>query len=138
MANDELSADLEDSLRKLRAAWPSRGWSWDGRLTCLASSFDAELEQRAREAALLALPHSWISGSLASAPGVLRDLATRTGGLRPGQTLFGSKPVGRGHAYGLWWPWGDNVSISLRIGLAGPDFGERHNARLRDLFGVSL
>jgi hypothetical protein len=137
-AEAQLSAHLEDSLRKLRAAWPTRGWSWDGRFDCLASSFHAELAQRARDAAQLALPHQWGHGNLSSAPAVLRDLASRSGGLRAGQALFASAPIGRGHAYGLWWPWVDNVSISLRIGLAGPDFAERHYERLRDLFGVTL
>jgi hypothetical protein len=138
MAGDELSADLVEAFRKLKAAWPTRGWSWDGRFFCLASSFDSEFAANARTAAQLALPHEWVSSSLAKAPSVLRDLAEQTGGLRPGQSLFASGPIGRSHAYGLWWPWRDSTSISLRIGLAGPDFSERHNARLRDIFGVSL
>lgn len=138
MANYALTPDLVESLRKLRAAWPTRGWSWDGRFACLASSFDAELAQRARAAAQLALPTQWTSESLTRAPAVLRDLAAHTGGLRPGQALFASAPIGRSHAYGLWWPWGDNTSISLRIGLTGPDFTERHNEPLREVFAVTL
>lgn len=138
MRSDDLSANLVDSLRKLKAAWPTRGWSLDGRFFCIASSFDSEFAASARTAALLALPTEWLSVSLPKAPGVLQDLAAQTGGLRPGQTLFASAPIGQSHAYGLWWPWRDSTSISLRIGLTGPDFTERHNAQLRDIFGVSL
>ena len=138
MATDELNADLVESFRKLRADWPTRGWSWDGRFSCLASSFDSEFATRARAAAQLALPNQWIHGTLGTASPVLRELAEQTGGLRPGQTLFASAAIGRSHAYGLWWPWRDSTSISLRIGLVGPDFSERHNARLRDVFGVTL
>ena len=138
MAIDDLSAPLVESFRKLKAAWPTRGWSWDGRFFCLASSFDAEFAASARNAALIALPQEWISTSLPKAPNLLRDLAEQTGGLRPGQTLFASPPIGRSHAYGLWWPWRDSTSISLRVGLTGPDFGERHNSQLRDVFGVTL
>lgn len=138
MRGDDLSAELVDSFRKLRAAWPTRGWSWDGRFFCLASSFDSEFAAGARSAAQIALPNEWTSTSLSRAPSVLRELAEQTGGLRPGQSLFGSAPIGRSHAYGLWWPWRDSTSISLRIGLAGPDFGERQNAQLRDIFGVTL
>jgi hypothetical protein len=138
MVSDDLNPDLVEAFRKLRAAWPTRGWSWDGRLTCLASSFDSDVADRARAAAQLALPQEWTSSKLQSAPSILRELAQHTGGLRSGQTLFASAAIGRGHAYGLWWPWNDSTSISLRVGLTGPDFGERHNARLRDLFGVTL
>lgn len=138
MAIDDLSAPLVDSFRKLKAAWPTRGWSWDGRFFCLASSFDSEFATGARNAALIALPQEWSSSNLPKAPGLLRELAEQTGGLRPGQTLFASAPIGRSHAYGLWWPWRDSTSISLRIGLTGPDFSERHNGQLRDVFGVSL
>jgi hypothetical protein len=138
MRSDELSAHLVDSFRKLKAAWPTRGWSWDGRFLCLASSFDSEFASAARNAALIALPHEWGSSNLAKAPTVLQELAAHTGGLRPGQTLFASVPAGQSHAYGLWWPWRDSTSISLRIGLTGPDFTERHNAQLRDVFGVTL
>jgi hypothetical protein len=138
MATDELRPDLVEAFRKLRAAWPTRGWSWDGRFFCLASSFDSELAPRARSAAQLVLPHQWIAATLATAPAPLRDFTAGTGGLRPGQALFGSDPIGRSHVYGLWWPWNDNDTISLRIGLVGPDFNERHNGQLRDVFGVTL
>ncbi len=138
MASDDLSAGVVDSFRKLKAAWPTRGWSWDGRFLCLASSFDMEFAPNARTAALIALPQEWISANLAKAPSVLRELAEQTGGLRPGQTLFASAPIAQSYAYGLWWPWRDSSSISLRIGLTGPDFRERHNGQLRDIFGVSL
>ena len=26
---------------------------------------------------------------------------------------------GRLVGYGLWWPWGDEITVSLRIGLGG-------------------
>lgn len=138
MATYALAPGLVESLRKLRSAWPTRGWSWDGRFSCLASSFHSDLASRARAAAQLALPNQWTSESLSTAPAVLRELASRTGGLRPGQALLASVAFGQSHAYGLWWPWGDNESISLRVGLTGPDFTERHNEPLRDAFGVTL
>ena len=40
-------------------------------------------------------------------------------------------------AYGLWWPWGDGVTISLRIGL---DIGvmDEPYPRFREVFGVQI
>lgn len=125
------------ALRNLRLAWPSRGWSWDTRLTCVTSSFNVEAEAKARAAVAAAMGNEWTSVSIQSAQPVLRDIAERSGGLRAGQLIFtsGSSPAG-GFAYGLWWPWGDAITTSLRIGLGGPSVKEDTLRRLRDVFGV--
>src|SRR5580658_10347709 len=95
------------SLKELRSAWPTRGWSWDARQSCVASSFSVELEGKAKSAASIALPREWTPATIERAPLPLRDLAERTGGLREGQMLFASTAVSAAFAYGLWWPWGD-------------------------------
>ena len=41
--------------------------------------------------------------------------------------------IGRLAAFGLWWPWGDEITISLRIGLGGY-VGELDLVRLRETF----
>jgi hypothetical protein len=127
-----------DAFRRLRTEWPRRGWSWDSRLSCIASSFGAELEATAREVALKAFTQEWTSRTLATAPQNIRDLAERCGGLRTGQGLFSGVAVGRVFGYGLWWPWGDGVSISLRVGLSGVDDNHDMMNRFRDVFGISM
>jgi hypothetical protein len=128
----------------------------------VTSSVSAELEDKARAAAALALPTEWASGTIQRAPHALRDLAERAGGLRPGQVIFASATLGRtpegsgrnetsrmpegsgrhetgsSFAYGLWWPWGDGLTTSMRIGLAGRDATQEALQRLRDTFGVEL
>ncbi len=126
------------ALKDLRASWPTRGWSWDGRLSCVSSSFSTELEPKARAASMVALPSEFTTTTLARAPGYLRELAERTGGLRPGQMLLASAPVGHAFAYGLWWPWGDGMTTSLRIGLGGAEATQEALQRLRDAFSVEL
>ena len=127
---------LLEALKKLRGSWPQRGWSWDGRFTCVTSTFNTELEPRARAAIALALTTEWTPGTIHNSPPALRELAERTGGMRAGQLLFASAVVGRAFTYGLWWPWGDGMATSLRIGVGGPDAREDAQARLRDTFGV--
>jgi hypothetical protein len=126
------------ALKDLRAAWPTRGWSWDARLQCVSSSFITELESKARAATTTALPTEFTSATLSRAPVPYRELAERTGGLRSGQMLLVSVPVGPAFAYGLWWPWGDGMTTSLRIGLGGPDASNDALQGLRDAFGVEL
>jgi hypothetical protein len=124
------------ALKDLRAAWPSRGFSWDTRMTCVTSSINAEIQAKARTALAVALPTEWTSTSIAQAPPGLRDLAERTGGLRSGQLLLVSLPAGSTYAYGLWWPWGDGITTSVRIGLGGSGATNDAQQRLRDAFGV--
>ena len=127
-----------EKMKKLKESWPSRGWSWDGRLVTIASSFSVEFEAKARASVKLALPTEWVSSTLSTAPQRLRDAVEKTGGLRGGQFLFGGDPVGSIIPFGLWWPWGDAETISLRIGLAEVDGQREPFPRLRDVFGVAL
>jgi hypothetical protein len=126
------------SLKALRVAWPTRGWSWDARQSCVASSFIVELEARARIAANVALPREWTSTTIERAPLPLRDIAERAGGLREGQMLLASSAPGAAFAYGLWWPWGDGMTISARVGLGGLSVKPEVLQRLRDDFGVQV
>jgi hypothetical protein len=115
-----------------------RGWSWDDRQSCVASSFSVEVEAEARKAANLALPQEWTSRTIGRAPPPVRDLAERTGGLREGQLLLSGLAVGAAFAYGLWWPWGDGMSVSARVGLGGSGVTAEVLQQLRDTFGVEL
>ena len=128
---------LLDALSRLRAKWPRRGWSWDTRLNCVTSSFSTDIEAEARAIAREALSVEWTSTTLGTAPPRIRDLAERSGGLRSGQALLSAGPVAGVLAYGLWWPWGDGVTVSLRVGLDIPIMQEPY-PRFRDVFGVSM
>jgi hypothetical protein len=107
-------------------------------MACVTSSFAIELEAKARAAAAPVLPTEWTSSTIQRAPPAIREIADRTGGLRPGQLLLASAAVGAGFAYGLWWPWGDGMTTSARIGLAGSGATPDTFQALRDVFGVEL
>jgi hypothetical protein len=132
---DSLSFIL-GALKEMRGTWPSRGWSWDKRVSCVTSSFVVELEAQARTAAAISLPNEWTPGTIGRAPTALREIAERTGGLRSGQLILSSAMPGHGFAYALWWPWGDGMTTSARIGLGGSFATEGSLQRLRDVFGV--
>lgn len=126
---------LFGELGRLRQAWPKRGWSWDSRLNCVASSFGVDMTAEARSAARMALPFEYAANTLRNAPAAIREIVDSTGGLRPDQFLLCSEPTLVGFAYGLWWPWGDDTTISLRIGLAGRALAAE-SYRFRELFGA--
>jgi hypothetical protein len=132
-------ATLFGAMKEIRGTWPSYGWSWDARVSCVTSSFSVELERRARSVAVIALTSEWTSSTIAQAPAHVREIAERAGGLRAGQMILSSASIGGAlFAYGLWWPWGDGMTTSVRIGLGGPGARQELLQRLRDVFGVEL
>jgi hypothetical protein len=129
---------LLDAFKRMRAAWPSRGWSWDSRLLCITSSFSSDFETKARTAAAEALPHRFTASTLATAPPRLRTIVERSGGLRSSQIALAGGSTNGILAFGLWWPWGDAMTISLRVGLCDVDPAYEPYPTLRSVFGVSM
>lgn len=121
------------ALSALRTEWPTKEWSWDGRMSVVTSAVSGPHIALARAIVEKALPQVFDGTNLASAPDALRAIITASGGLRGNQLAFAD-----GTAFGLWWPWGGGGTVSLRIGLVGAAKDEALTTRLRDLFGVSL
>lgn len=124
-----------DALGRFRANWPKSGWSWDTRFNCISSSFSVELASEARRIVMATFPFEFARGNLASAPRVIQDAVTRTGGLRTDQRAYSTHEAMYVNPFGLWWPWGDDTTISFRVGLAGL-IGEPDFIRLRDTFNA--
>lgn len=121
-ATDQLFARLE----QLKERWPKKGWSWDYRVNCVASSFHVDLTQDAHQALVAILPEVYDYKTLAKANQHLRQAAEGVGGIRSDQLIYTLSGPGRLMPYALWWPWGDEITISVRVGLAGyagePDY----------------
>lgn len=127
--------ELFEGLERLKAKWPAQDWSYDRRLKCVSSSIPMTLEPAARAAMTEVLPAFFTAQTLADAPENVRKLAEGCGGVRSSQLLFWGNPSGPG-AFGLWWPWGDGTTVSLRIGLHDVDLPKERYPKLRDIFGI--
>jgi hypothetical protein len=125
-----------DALSRLRVAWPARGWSWDSRILCVTSSFNNEYEDQARQAIAAALPLQWTAETLATATPRLRALVERTGGLRADQFVVSAGPYAGLIPFGLWWPWRDGDTISMRLGFVDVEPSSPASLRLREIFNV--
>ncbi|HEY6477815.1 MAG TPA: hypothetical protein VI456_14665 [Polyangia bacterium] len=124
------------TLARLRERWPSSEWTYDRRLRCVASSIPLAGAEAARAVYAEAFPTAWTAEKLGGAPAAVQALAETCGGLRAAQQLlWGGDADGPG-AFGLWWPWGDGTTVTLRIGLHGLDQPKVRYPRLRDLFGI--
>lgn len=129
------SAALFEMCGRFKKAWIKGGFSWDSRFSCVASSFSSELDAEARAVVSQYFPSEWTMKTVVNAPPQVREVAENTGGVRTDQRLFTGDTSGRLVVFGLWWPWGDETTISFRVGIGGyvlePDL-----MRLREAFGA--
>ena len=137
MANpNEAWESIFAALDRLKAQWPAQDWNYDRRLKCVASSIPLAREADARAAMAEVLPRSFSVDTIASAADGVRALVEKCGGLRASQLLFWGGGDDAPGAFGLWWPWGDGTTVSLRIGLHDVDIPKERYPRLRDVFGI--
>jgi hypothetical protein len=126
-----------DRLGLLVASWPAPPWSWDSRFNAVAASFAIALEPKVRESAMTAFPRGWTLKTIEAAPAALRAFVDTTGGLRARQRLLAGDELLAPTLFGLWWPWGNGETITLRIGVLGADANAEPMPRIRALFGVA-
>jgi len=135
---------LFGQLAELRRSWPTRAWTYDRRLRCVTCALTKADEPKDLATVAAVLPSSWTASTLAAAPPEVQAAVGACGGLRAGQsvswgTVSSADPNGGTPgpaAFGLWWPWGDAVTISLRIGLHDIDLPKERYPKLRDVFGI--
>ena len=135
-----------ETLSSLRDRWPGppSDWGYDRRFKCVVASFLAGASAAAEAAIAPAMPHFYSVETLGGATAAARSTAELCGGLRADQRMYwggaqpraGAASAFEGGAFGLWWPWADGVTVSLRIGLHGVDLPKERYPRLRDLFGI--
>lgn len=106
-------------LGRFRQAWPKKGWSWDYRLNCAASSFHVDLTGECEAALLANFADVFDARTIERAPDSVADVAESSGGIRSDQRIFVMRSTGRLVPYAMWWPWGDEMTVSLRVGLTG-------------------
>jgi hypothetical protein len=127
------------SMAQLKREWPARGWSWDARLVCVTSSFSGEFVEPAKAALQKAFAMEYTAKTIASSHPYLQEVAERAGGLRANQFAYAATVAPASHllCFGLWWPWNDQETMSVRIGFAKLEANDEPYPRFRDIFGVS-
>ncbi len=93
----------------------SMTWEWDDRFGGILGAF--EMGEQDRVSAVLAshFPSAWDSGTIQQAPAEVSGAMERFGGLHPGQLLYHAKLNANLLLLGLWWPWSNGATISIRF-----------------------
>jgi hypothetical protein len=127
------------ALTTLKKSWPTRGFSWDARLVCVTSSFAGEFTEPARDALRAAFPYEFGPKNVGTAHPSMLEVVEKAGGIRSGQYAMAMSQAPTAHlmVWALWWPWNDQETVSVRLGLARLESNDDPYPRFRDVFGVS-
>ena len=109
-----------------------RPWEWDDRFGTVVLAFDSAEEQEILTALTETLVSAWTGSDIGTAPERVQQLADACGGLNPGQRFLHTDAEQPFVLFGMWWPWGNGKTISLRIGCTEDGLGEQ----LRSWFGI--
>ncbi len=92
-------------------------WTWDDYISTMLAPFSLKDAGQVADVLDENFASRWDFKSICKAPQSIRDVATGIGGIRQTQHLFVSEPDQNIMAYGAWWPWGNEETISIRIGI---------------------
>ncbi len=107
---------------RIREAIPSSfSWSWDedfdvARIVFHKSEMDPLLMTLEKE-----FHGKWDFTSIDSAPASIENYIHSIFGIIPGQILFTAGENSGPILFAVWWPWGNENYISLRIGIFSPN-----------------
>ena len=90
-------------------------WKWDDWIGTILAEFSVDEEEDVRAILEKILPISWDSSTINTAPQIVQTLGEHLGGLTPTQLLFSSHPSHDAFVFCAWWPWGNGMTISLRV-----------------------
>jgi hypothetical protein len=97
-------------------------WRWDDQFGHALVVFEKEFLELIYIPIVNEFDCQWDFNSIDKAPGPIHQFVQSSFGLIPGQKLF-TTSIARNAGlflYATWWPWGDNINFSLRVGLVSP------------------
>jgi hypothetical protein len=115
-------------------------WEWDNRFGGILAAFEARDKDRVFGIISSQLAQVWDSANINDAPTRVSGALKNYGALKPGQLLFISDFTQDVILLGLWWPWGNGTTISIRFVPYGLDSSESEKedmrAALKGAFGL--
>ena len=141
MVTDSSGADLNGIYKGLADALSdSLTWEWDGRFGGVLAAFDVDDKERVSGIVNTQLTQVWDGASINDAPKSVSSAIQNFGGLKSGQLLFTSDVTQNVILLGLWWPWGNGTTISIRFVPYGLDSSEENvdddRTTLKSIFGL--
>lgn len=125
---------LEAACRRISLNLPDNcPWQWDKALNLALAVIEKKDEIMVELPLTLEFSHKWDFTTIVEADAPIRDFFQAGFGIVPGQKVFAMEPVDGMVLYAVWWPWGDDERISLRLGLASSSGEKLEKADVKKL-----
>ena len=92
-------------------------WRWDGRFNTALVTFEKKDMELIYFPIMQEFTKQWDFVSIDHAEGSFFEFFNDQFGLVPGQQIFTSEDDSGIILFATWWPWGDDLRFSLRVGL---------------------
>jgi len=127
--------DLENVCREILNAFEGVvSWKWDSQFQTALAEFMVDNKDNVNAVLERYLSSNWDSTNIDNAPESVQVIISRFGGLRSGQLFFASDPNQDVFIFGVWWPWGDGDTISLRVAPSNKTLSDAESEELLALF----
>ena len=90
-------------------------WKWEDRFEVALAEFNVANQDDIRGILERFLTNTWDNSTISNAPHSIQQLLNKFIGLKTGQLLFTSDTEQDDFLFGLWWPWGNGNTISIRV-----------------------
>lgn len=125
---------LEAICRRISLNLPENcAWQWDREFNLALAVIDKKDEIMVELPLTLEFSHKWDFATIGEADAAMRDFLQAGLGIVPGQKVFAMDPLDGMVLYAIWWPWGDDQRVSLRLGLVDPSGQKLENAAAKNL-----
>ncbi|MBA4366028.1 MAG: hypothetical protein C0403_00110 [Desulfobacterium sp.] len=91
--------------------------SWDEDFQVIRIVFHKTEKEPLLQTLMKEFPHQWDFTSIDTASDFIDNFINSIFGIIPGQILFTSSETTAPILFAVWWPWGNEDYISLRVGI---------------------
>ncbi len=92
-------------------------WHWDEPFGTALVAFEKSDADLVLFPLIKEFDRHWDFSSLPGASGPFFDYFQSAFGVIPGQRIFTTGNSAGWTLFAVWWPWGDDITVSLRVGL---------------------
>lgn len=96
-----------------------QSWEWDDRFDVPMLVFPRDAEAEVLNLLSQHFLHQWTCQEIKSASPAVRRVLDNIFGLQEDQKIYATDASKEIFLVGLWWPWKNGLTFSLRISLAG-------------------
>lgn len=109
-------------------------WKWDDRFETVLAEFDVKDKDQVHANLKSIMGSIWDDKNAEESPEIVRLVIAYFEGIGPRQLLFTSDPDEDDIILCAWWPWGNDTTISIRIGVYATCLSNEENRELSSLF----